>query len=97
MIVQKIYKWKNYLYGMEVIVQMDEQGRIYIPSSIREKLKSKRYLLRIENNNLILIPISIEDKIKKLRGIIKVDRHLSLEEIEKKSLEESEKLIKKEL
>jgi len=74
---------ENYLYGMEIIVQMDEQGRIYIPSSIREKLKSKRYILRIENNSLILIPISIEDKIKKLRGLIKVDKHLSLEEIEK--------------
>jgi len=46
-------------------------------------LKSKRYILRIENNSLILIPISIEDKIKKLRGIMEVDKHLSLEEIEK--------------
>jgi len=37
---------ENYLYGMEIIVQMDEQGRIYIPSSIREKLKSKRIYIK---------------------------------------------------
>ena len=80
-------------FGM--IVSMDSQGRIYIPSEIRRKIRSKKFELTVEDDKIVLKPIKIN--IEKYYGIVKVDRHLTVEEIEKIAEELTLKAVRDEL
>ena len=78
-----------------MLVSMDSQGRIYIPSEIRKKIGSKKFELSVEGDKIILKPI--KRKIEKYYGIVKVDRHLTLEEIEEKAEELTLRAVRDEL
>ncbi|WP_457550007.1 AbrB/MazE/SpoVT family DNA-binding domain-containing protein [Archaeoglobus sp.] len=66
-----------------MIVSIDSQGKIYIPSEIRRNIGSKKFELSVEGDKIILKPI--KRKIEKYYGIVKVERPLTLEDIEEKA------------
>mgnify|MGYP003877397913 CR=1 FL=1 len=74
------------------IVEMDDRGRILIPSSIRKRLKSRMFSIQLLSEGALLLkPIreEIEGLGGKYRGVIKAS---SFEELE----EAQEELLKKE-
>ena len=55
-----LIKWENHLYiggKLELILKIDDRGRILIPVSIRRKLNLKRVVkVRVERERLIIEP-----------------------------------------
>ena len=78
-----------------MIVSMDSQGRIYIPSQIRKKIGSRKFELTVEGDKIVLKPI--KRKIEKYYGIVKVDRHLTVDEMEERAEELTLKVVGNEL
>ncbi len=77
---------------MEDRVRMDEQGRIYLPKELRERMKGRIFIVREEKGALILEPI---DTVREGRGIFKVRN--PIEEIDEKIEEYTKELVKDEL
>ncbi|WP_297550157.1 AbrB/MazE/SpoVT family DNA-binding domain-containing protein [Thermococcus sp.] len=76
------------------IARLDDNGRLYLPASIRKKLRSKEFYIEERNGEIILVPI--RKKIEKYWGIFKGE-DLTAEEIDKIVEEETEKLLRDEL
>lgn len=69
---------------MEVVVEMDDKGRVLIPSKLRRGLASRRMILRKVHNHLELIPLPNPKSLKgkySLRGEIE-----DIEELQEKRL-----------
>jgi len=62
---------------MEIVVEMDEKGRILIPSSLRRWLTSRKMILRRVEDHLELIPLP---DTKSLKGKYRIEG--SMEDIE---------------
>ncbi|WP_297467202.1 AbrB/MazE/SpoVT family DNA-binding domain-containing protein [Thermococcus sp.] len=76
------------------IARLDDNGRLYLPASIRKKLRSKEFYIEERNGEIILVPI--RKRIEKYWGIFKGE-DLTAEEIDKIVEEETEKLLRDEL
>src|SRR6266566_1555254 len=62
-----------------VTVEVDEKGRVHIPSSIRHELKSRRFTLSVKKGRLVMDPVKPATTVRgKYRGLLKA----SIEEIE---------------
>ena len=62
-----------------VTVEVDEKGRVRIPSSIRQELKSRRFTLSVKNGRLLLDPVKPASSVRgKYKGLLKA----TIEEIE---------------
>ena len=45
------------VYYMEMVIKMDKQGRILIPISVRKRVKTNIFLLKIVNDEIRLKPV----------------------------------------
>ena len=63
--------------GNMTIVTLSSRGRLTLPSDVRAKIKSKRFLIVFEGNSIRLIPLS--DPLE-LKGSLKIP--WSVEELE---------------
>ncbi|WP_246252945.1 AbrB/MazE/SpoVT family DNA-binding domain-containing protein [Acidianus brierleyi] len=71
----------------ELIITMDERGRVTIPKEIREKIKTKKLRLKIEGDKIILEPVNPD--IEKYYGIFKNNvGNVDIDEVLEKSLTE---------
>jgi bifunctional DNA-binding transcriptional regulator/antitoxin component of YhaV-PrlF toxin-antitoxin module len=62
-----------------VTVEMDEKGRVHIPSSVRREIKSRRFILSVKGGKLLMEPVRSAASVRgKYKNIIKA----SVEEIE---------------
>ncbi len=62
-----------------VTVEVDEKGRVHIPSSIRQELKSRRFTLSVKNGRLLMDPVKPAATVRgKYKGLLKA----SIEEME---------------
>lgn len=60
-------------------VEVDEKGRVHIPSSIRQELKSRRFTLSVKNGRLVMEPVKPATAVRaKYKGLLKA----SIEDIE---------------
>jgi bifunctional DNA-binding transcriptional regulator/antitoxin component of YhaV-PrlF toxin-antitoxin module len=76
------------------VVRLDENGRLYLPASLRKKLKAKEFYIEERGEEIVLVPV--RKKIEKYWGIVKGER-LNAEEIDRVIEEETEKLMRDEL
>jgi len=67
------------------IVKMDSNGRIYLPVSIRRRLKVKKFRAFIQGDRLVLVPIDLEE----LYGVFAPAIYQTAEEIDRAVEEES--------
>ncbi len=54
------------------VVRLDENGRLYLPVSLRKKLKVKEFYVEERNGEIVLIPV--RKKIEKYWGIVKGEK-----------------------
>ncbi len=67
------------LMARTVTVEMDEKGRVHIPSSVRQELKSRRFTLSVKGGKLLMEPVKSAASVRgKYKDIIKA----SVEELE---------------
>ncbi len=60
-------------------VEVDEKGRVLIPSSVRRELKARRFKLSLERGRILMEPVEKAEAVKgKYKGLLKV----SMEELE---------------
>ncbi|WP_297464857.1 transcriptional regulator [Thermococcus sp.] len=76
------------------VARLDDNGRLYLPTSIRKKLRSREFYIEEHEGKLILIPV--REKLMKYRGIFKGES-LTAEEMDRIVEEETEKLLRDEL
>ena len=76
------------------VARLDDNGRLYLPASIRKKLRSREFYIEERDGEIVLIPI--RKKIEKYWGIFKGE-NLTAEEIDRIVEEETEKLLRDEL
>ncbi|WP_297508430.1 AbrB/MazE/SpoVT family DNA-binding domain-containing protein [Thermococcus sp.] len=76
------------------VVRLDDNGRLYLPASIRKKLRSREFYIEERNGEIVLVPV--RKKIEKYWGIFKGE-NLTAEEIDRIAEEETEKLLRDEL
>lgn len=76
------------------VVRLDENGRLYLPASLRKRLKAREFYIEERNGEIVLIPV--RKKIEKYWGIVKGEK-LSPEEIDRVVDKETEKLLRDEL
>ncbi|WP_367884029.1 AbrB/MazE/SpoVT family DNA-binding domain-containing protein [Thermococcus sp. JCM 11816] len=64
------------------VVRLDENGRLYLPASLRKRLKAKEFYVEERDGEIILIPV--RKKIEKYwGGIVKGGEKLNAEEIDR--------------
>jgi len=80
---------------MMEVVEMDGQGRIYIPSEVRAKLAHTKFRVILEGDKLILIPF--KPSIEKFYGIAGKPLYSTPEEIDEAVKHETEKIARKDL
>ncbi len=71
------------------VVEMDDRGRVLIPSPIRRRLKSRVFTLRLLSEGALLLrPIGeeVEEMGGKYRGVIKTQSFEELEEAQEELL-----------
>ena len=76
------------------VVRLDDNGRLYLPASIRKKLRSREFYIEERNGEIVLVPV--RKKIEKYWGIFKGEK-LTAEEMDRIVEEETEKLLRDEL
>jgi len=76
------------------VIRLDSNGRLYLPSSIRKKLRSREFYIEERDGEIVLIPV--KKKIEKYWGIVKGE-NLTAEEIDRIVEEETGKLLRDEL
>ncbi|MEM2275849.1 MAG: transcriptional regulator [Thermoproteota archaeon] len=76
-------------------VTMDGQGRIYLPASIRQKVKSNHFIIEVKEDTVILKPF--RPSVEKFYGIAKPAKLISAEEIDEAVKDEAEKALRKEV
>ncbi len=76
------------------VARLDRNGRLYLPASIRKKLRSKEFYIEERKGEIVLVPI--RKKIEKYWGIFKGE-NLTAEEMDRIVEEETEKLLRDEL
>jgi len=80
---------------MMEVVEMDGQGRIYIPSEVRAKLAYTKFRLIIDGDKMILIPL--KPSIEKFYGIAGKPQYSTPEEVDEAVKRETEKIARKEV
>lgn len=80
---------------MNESVTMDGQGRIYLPTSIRQRIKCNRFTVEISEDALILKPF--RPSVEKFYGIAKPAKLVSAEEIDEAVRDETEKALRKDI
>ncbi|WP_232460701.1 AbrB/MazE/SpoVT family DNA-binding domain-containing protein [Thermococcus barossii] len=76
------------------VVRLDDNGRIYLPASVRKNLRSREFYVEEKDGRIILIPV--REKLMKYRGTFRGE-NLTGEEIDEIVKEETEKLLRGEL
>jgi len=76
------------------IVKVDRNGRIYLPASLRKKLRVDSFYVEERGDEIVLIPV--RKRIRKYYGIFRGE-NLSAEEIDQLIEEETEQLLRDEL
>ncbi|MEM3523774.1 MAG: AbrB/MazE/SpoVT family DNA-binding domain-containing protein [Thermoproteota archaeon] len=74
---------------------MDGQGRIYLPASIRQKIKGDRFTVEVKGDTVILKPF--RPSVEKFYGIAQPAKLVSAEEIDEAVKDESEKAVRKDI
>ncbi len=60
-------------------VEIDEKGRVYIPASVRQELKARRFKLSLDKGRILMEPVQAAETVRgKYKGLLKV----SMEELE---------------
>ncbi|RLE78821.1 MAG: AbrB family transcriptional regulator [Thermoprotei archaeon] len=77
------------------MVELDSHGRIYIPASIRRRLKYRKYRIITDGDTLILEPI--KPAIEKYYGIAGKPKYTSPEKIDEAVKNETEKILRKDI
>lgn len=62
------------------VVEIDDQGRIYMPARLRSKLRYTRFRVRLESGRLVLVPV--KPAVEKHYGMAGPAKHTSPEEID---------------
>ncbi|WP_297488488.1 AbrB/MazE/SpoVT family DNA-binding domain-containing protein [Thermococcus sp.] len=75
------------------VARLDDNGRLYLPASIRKKLRSREFYIEERNGEIVLVPV--RKKIEKYWGIFKGE-NLTAEEMDRIVEEETEELLFKE-
>jgi bifunctional DNA-binding transcriptional regulator/antitoxin component of YhaV-PrlF toxin-antitoxin module len=69
----------NDMVAKVVTVDMDEKGRVHIPSSLRRELKTRRFTLSVKGGRLLMEPVKSPSTVRgKYKGLLKV----GIEELE---------------
>ncbi|MEM2936262.1 MAG: transcriptional regulator [Candidatus Bathyarchaeia archaeon] len=74
---------------------MDGQGRIYLPASIRQKVKGDRFTVEVKGDTVILK--AFRPSVEKFYGIARPAKLVSAEEIDEAVKDESEKAFRKDI
>lgn len=77
------------------VVEIDSQGRIYLPSSIRSKLTHRRFRVIIEGENMLLIPI--KPSVERYYGIAGRPKYDTAEEIDGAVRDETERILREDI
>lgn len=80
---------------MGEIVEIDGQGRIYLPSEVRGRLRYRKFRIRVDNENIVLSPI--KPAVKKYYGIAGRPIYRTPEEIDEASKHGTEKILREDL
>ncbi|MBO3800006.1 MAG: transcriptional regulator [Candidatus Brockarchaeota archaeon] len=80
---------------MEEFARMDGQGRIYLPASIRQKVKGDCFIVEVRGDVVILKPLHFP--VEKFYGIARPAKLVSAEEIDEAVKYESEKAVRKDI
>ncbi len=80
---------------MDAVVEIDAQGRIYLPASVRSSLKYTRFRVIVEGEKIILTPL--KPSIDKYYGVAGKSRYTRPEEIDEAIRRETEKALRKEV
>ena len=77
---------------MDETVKIDEQGRIYLPKKLRERMKERVFTVREEKGKFVFEPVTAA---KNSRGIFKVKEPIN--NIDEKIEKYTRELVKDEL
>ena len=77
------------------VVEIDGQGRIYLPASIRSTLRYTKFRIIVEGEKIVLIPL--KPSIDKYYGIAGRSRYTKPEEIDVAVRRETEEALREEV
>jgi len=80
---------------MSEVVEIDAQGRIYLPASIRRRLRFRRFRVEVRGDALILRPV--KPAVDKYYGVAAPARYTTPEEVDRAAEEETRRLLSQDL
>jgi len=80
---------------VEVITEIDDNRRIYLPASVRRAVPWKRFIVRAEGECIVLVPL--KPAVDKYYGIAKSAVYTTAEEIDEAMIHETEKVLEEDM
>ena len=77
------------------VVELDAQGRIYLPASVRRRLKFRKFKIEVRGDTVILLPL--KPAFNKYYGIAAPPRYWRPEEVDRALEEETRKKVEESL
>ena len=77
------------------VVEIDAQGRIYLPSRVRSKLSHTRFRVTLEGDRIVLTPV--KPNIEKYYGVAGKPRYRTSEEIDEAVRHETERILREDV
>jgi len=80
---------------MGEVVEIDAQGRIYLPASVRASIRYTKFRVVVEGDRIVLVPL--KPAIDRYYGIAGRSRYTRPEEIDEAVKHETEKALREEV
>jgi len=72
-----------------VVVEVDNEGRVYLPASVRRAVPFKRFIVRVEGERIVLVPIKVGEHY----GAAKPAAYDTAEQIDEAAVRETERVL----
>jgi len=77
------------------VVEIDAQGRIYLPASVRARLRYTRFRVVVEGDSIVLVPL--RPSLDKYYGVAGRARYRGPEEIDEAVRRETERALREDV
>jgi len=80
---------------MVEVVEVDANGRIYLPASVRRIIPWRRFIVRVEGDRIVLTPV--RPAVEKYYGVAGRAKYTTAEEIDEAVESEARRILEEDL
>jgi len=79
--------------SVAIVVEVDSEGRVYLPASVRRAVPFKRFIVRVEGERIVLVPVKVGEHY----GAAKPAAYDTAEQIDEAVVRETERVLEEDV